>query len=92
MKITHSQIINSTSGMTMDELLKLNHDLVGIIKHRRKMESKDMKSSLSVGDNVWFENRGVRHTGIVTKIMRTKAIVKVGFTNWKTPMSNLNFV
>ena len=92
MKITHSQIINSTSGMTMEELLQLNAEIVSIIRHRRKMESKDMKSLLSVGDNVWFDNRGTRHTGVVTKIMRTKAIVKVGMTNWKTPMSNLNFV
>jgi len=92
MSITHQQILNTTSTMTMDELLKLNSDLVNIIKHRRKMESKDMKTLLCVGDNVWFESRGSRITGTVAKVMRTKAIVKVGFTNWKTPMSNLNFV
>jgi len=92
MSITRQQILNTTSSMTMNELLKLNSDLVDIIKHRRRMESKDMKTLLSVGDNVWFESRGTRHTGTVTKVMRTKAIVKVGFTNWKTPMSNLNFV
>ena len=92
MKITHSQIINSTSVMTTEELLQLNSELVSIIRHRRKMESKDMKSLLSIGDNVWFDNRGTRHTGVVTKIMRTKAIVKVGMTNWKCTMSSLNFV
>jgi len=92
MSITRQQILNTTSTMALDELLKLNSDLVSIIKHRRKMESKDMKTLLSVGDNVWFDNRGTRHTGTVTKVMRTKAVVKVGFTNWKCAMSSLQFV
>ena len=89
------QILNTTSTMTIDELCQLNSDLVAIIKHRRKMESKDMKANLSVGDNVWFENRGTRITGKVTKIMRTKALVQEAvapFRTWKVPMSALAFV
>ncbi len=87
------QIINTTSNMTLDELCQLNSDLVSIIKHRRKMESKDMGASLSVGDKVWFENRGRRINCTVTKIMRTKAIVKQDGTHqsWKITMSALNF-
>jgi hypothetical protein len=91
--MTHSQIINTTSNMTLEELCQLNHDLVAIIKHRRSMESKDMKASLSVGDKVWFDNRGYRVNCTVTKIMRTKAIVKVDGTpqSYKITMSALNF-
>ena len=91
--MTHSQLINSTSTMTLDELCQLNRDLVAIIKHRRTMESKDMKASLSVGDKVWFENRGTRINCTVTKIMRTKAIVKVdgSHQSWKITMSALDF-
>lgn len=91
--MTHSQIINTTSTMTLDELCRLNHDLVAIIKHRRNMESKDMKASLSVGDKVWFDNRGYRVNCTVTKIMRTKAIVKVdaSLQSYKITMSALNF-
>ena len=80
--------------MTLDELCQLNHDLVAIIKHRRTMESKDMKASLSVGDKVWFETRGKRIDCKVTKIMRTKALViekYSPFRTWKVPMSALNF-
>ena len=91
--MTHSQLINTTSTMTLDELCQLNHDLVAIIKHRRKMASKDMGASLSVGDKVWFDNRGYRVNCTVTKIMRTKAIVKVDGTpqSYKITMSALNF-
>ena len=87
------QIINSTSTMTLDELCQLNSDLVAIIKHRRRMESKDMGASLSVGDKVWFTDRGYRINCTVTKIMRTKAIVKVDGSpqSWKITMSALNF-
>ena len=91
--MNHSQILNTTSTMTIDELCQLNRDLVAIIKHRRNMESKDMKASLSAGDKVWFENRGRKINCTVTKIMRTKAIVKQDGTSqsWKITMSALNF-
>ena len=87
------QIINTTSTMTIDELCQLNSDLVAIIKHRRKMESKDMKASLCIGDKVWFENGGYRVNCTVTKIMRTKAIVKVDGApqSYKIMMSALKF-
>ena len=87
-------IINSTSTMSLDELCRLNHDLVAIIKHRRTMESKDMRSMLSVGDLVWFDNGGKRIDGKVTKIMRTRALViekHSPFRTWKVPMSALEF-
>ena len=91
--MTHSQILNLTSTMTIDELCQLNRDLVATIKHRRNMESKDMKANLSVGDKVWFENGGYRVNCTVTKIMRTKAIVKVDGSpqSYKITMSALNF-
>ena len=89
-----TSIINTTSTLTLDELCQLNHEIVAIIKHRRTMESKDMKASLSLGDKVWFENRGKRIDGKVTKIMRTKALITekhTPFRTWKVPMSVLDF-
>ena len=88
-----SNIINTTSTMTLDELCQLNHDLVAIIKHRRTMASKDMGASLSVGDKVWFDNRGQRINCTVIKVMRTKAVVKEDGRpqSWKITMSALNF-
>ena len=52
-----------------------------------------MRASLSIGDKVWFENRGYRVNCTVTKIMRTKAIVKVDGTpqSYKITMSALKF-
>ena len=76
--------------MTLDELCQLNSDLVAIIKHRRKMASKDMGSMLSLGDKVSFEGtRAQTLTGVVEKIMRTRCIVNVDGTRWKCHLSTL---
>ena len=84
--MTYSQLINFTSTMTTDELVKFNHDLVGIIKHRRKMEAKDMRRELSLGDVVNVDGHG---TGIVKKIMRTRALVEMNGVSYKVPMNML---
>ena len=86
--MTYSQILNLTSTMTVEELSNLNRDIVGIIKHRRKMAAKDTKSILSVGDTVSFTERsGLTSTGTVKKIMRTRAVVTIDGRDWKVPMS-----
>ena len=85
--MTYSQILNLTSTMTEEELVKLNADLVGIIKHRRKMASKDMGSMLSVGDDVKVTDRNGTSRGTVEKIMRTRAIVNIHGMRYKVPMS-----
>jgi len=89
--MTHSQILNLTSNMTIEELCNLNRDIVGIIKRRQKMEAKDMRQALSVGDTVKFtERNGMITKGRVTKIMRTRALVDIGVATYKVPMSMLS--
>ena len=86
-KMTYSQILNLTSNMTVEELSSLNHDIVGIIKHRRKMAAKDMGSILSVGDDVKVTDRNGTSRGKIEKIMRTRAIVNIHGMRYKVPMS-----
>ena len=90
-KMTYSQILNLTSTMTEEELVKLNADLVSIIKHRRKMASKDMGSMLSVGDDVKVTDRNGTSRGKVEKIMRTRAVVNIHGMRYKVPMSMISF-
>lgn len=94
MSITHAQIINNTSNMAIDELIQLNNELVHIIKHRRKMECKDMRVGLSIGDKVFFRHAKSNNKieGTIKKIMRTMALVeeRMGAT-WKVPMSIIKF-
>ena len=89
--MTYQQLHNSTSTMTTDELIDLNHKLVSLIKHRRKNDAKDMRRELSLGDTVKFPSRrGMTQIGRVEKIMRTRCIVKcLDGTRWKVQMSTL---
>ena len=89
--MTYSQILNLTSTMTEEELVKLNADLVSIIKHRRKMASKDMGSMLSVGDDVKVTDRNGTSRGKVENIMRTRAVVNIHGMRYKVPMSMISF-
>ena len=90
-QMTYSQILNLTSTMSIEEMCSLNRELVGLIKHRQKMEAKDMRQALSVGDTVKFtERNGMITKGRVTKIMRTRALVDIGVATYKVPMSMLS--
>ena len=90
--MTYSQLLNSTSNMSTEDLIRLNSDLVALIKHRRKMASKDMARMLEVGDKVKLTDRsGDLLHGIVKKVMRTRAIVVIDGIQYKVPMSMLEF-
>jgi len=92
--MTQTQIINNTSNMTVDELIELNNELVRIIKHRRKMESKDVRALLSVGDKVFFHHArsNKKIEGTIKKVMRTMALVEESMgATWKVPMSMIKF-
>ena len=82
--------INITS-LTTDQLVQLNHDVVALIKARRRQEAGSMRRQLSLGDVVNVNERsGLPSTGIVKKIMRTRAIVEIDGRDWRVPMSMLS--
>ena len=62
----------------LNSLNEVASSLVSRRKELRAQEIKDKKATISVGDKVKFEdNKGKEATGTLTKINRTKAIVKV---------------
>ena len=75
--------INITS-LTTDQLIQLNQDVVALIKARRRQEASSKRHLLSLGDEVIVEGHG---TGIVKKIMRTRAMVELNGRNYKVPMN-----
>ena len=82
--------INITS-LTTDQLIQLNQDVVALIKARRRQEAGSIRRQLSLGDVVNVNERsGLPSTGIVKKIMRTRAIVEIDGRDWRVPMSMLS--
>ena len=74
------------SSLTTDQLVQLNHDVVALIKARRRQEAGSMRRQLSLGDVVNVDGHG---TGIVKKIMRTRALVEMNGMSYKVPMNML---
>ena len=59
---------------------------------RRDIRSKNMKSTLKEGDQVYFDGRSGRCNGKGVKIKRKKALVEVSGRNWNVPLSMLKKV
>lgn len=81
--------INITS-LTTEQLVQLNQDVVTLIKARRRQEAGSMRRELSLGDRVDVNERHRTSTGIIRKIMRTRALVEINGMNYKVPMSMLS--
>ena len=81
--------INITS-LSTDDLIQLNHDVVALIKARRRQEAGSMRRQLSLGDVVNVNERDRTSTGIIRKIMRTRALVEINGVTYKVPMSMLS--
>ncbi len=77
--------INSTEEMNdVIELIKIKQ------KQLRAIKVQGVKSSLSIGTKVKFENNdGIMTHGEVTKINRTKAVVRVDGLLWNCPLGML---
>jgi len=78
--------INITS-LSTDQLLQLNADIVALIKARRRQEASKKRHQLSLGDRVIVEGHG---TGVIKKIMRTRAEVEMNGITYKVPMNMLS--
>ena len=62
-------------------------------KRRKNLKTKNIKSTLSSGDEVTFVGRKLGQvTGTIVRVKTKKAIVRVGSQNWDVPISMLNKV
>ena len=79
--------------MTTEELREVNTYVVALIKGRRKADAVVMRATLSVGDRVSYDGRNGYTEGTVTKVNRTKCIVRAdgdpAYQTWNVPMSML---
>jgi len=91
----NNNIIEELDSMTIDELLDLNSQVVGIIKAKRKYKDAISKSSWSIGDIIEAEFKGgVVYKGTILSINRTRAKVRLfgnQFNDGDTRTSNIRF-
>lgn len=94
--------------MTKSEIVKLatliakidNNETLGTVINLVKDQQKNIratanmlvKASLSVGDKVKVNSRKITELGVVVKINRTKAEVKIDGRIWNCPLSMLEVV
>ena len=76
MSITLADIRMALPHFTKDELFDLNRELCDIIKHKRASASHEAIQNFRVGDKVSYEHKGASHKGIITKINRTRIVVR----------------
>ena len=79
----------TSDRFTEAELLDLNSVIVDRIKALRRLSASRVGASLSVGDRVTWTGRRGTFEGLVEKINRKNAKVKVGMTTWTVPMNML---
>lgn len=75
-------------SLSVEELTSLNNQVVELIRWRRRMESVDVKSQLERGMTVTVNHPKLRGKAlVVSKINRTKAVLREGNRNWTVPMN-----
>ena len=69
--------VTQLNAMTVQELLKLNKQVVEIVKEKQRMDNRTATFGLVVGDTVSYVSGkfGTRETGKVVEVKRTKVVV-----------------
>ncbi len=83
---------NLVETLDLEAMLELNRHLVQSIRDERAFIANQVKSQLSVGQNVSFENRGDVVNGTVVAIKRKYAHVQTSTHRWRVPMNVLNII
>lgn len=71
-------ILDELGTMGLNDLIELNHLVVGMIKHKRAHEAFGLSLKFKVGNKVSFSSkRDGYQVGEIVKVNRTKAVVAV---------------
>lgn len=71
-------VLDELGKMGMNDLIELNHLVVGMIKHKRSHEAARISYTFKVGDKVEFNsNRTGRKVGEIVKRNPRKAVVLI---------------
>jgi len=87
-----NEIRTNLVRLSDEDLRALNRDLIGELKARRSLESVRKRNLFSAGDRVTWSGRRGTFEGIVERVKRKKALVKVGVSTWDVPLSMLESV
>ena len=80
-------------SLSVEELTSLNNRVVELIRWKRKMESIDIRNELVKGMTVTVNHPKLRGKAlVVSKINRTKAVLREGNRNWTVPMNLIEIV
>ena len=87
------ELLKEVNKLDVQDLSELNRFVVARHNQLRNMEALNSKMSFNVGDSVSWESRkqGMKVTGKIIKINRTKAVVKAdnGGVTWTVPFDML---
>jgi hypothetical protein len=72
--------VTQMNSMSIADLLKLNKQVVAIVKEKQRMDNRTASFSFMPGDAVTYMSGkfGVRVTAKVVQVKRTKVVVEIG--------------
>lgn len=83
--------ITKLNAMSIEDLMSLNRTVVEVIKSKQKLANRAASFDFRPGDAVSYNSGkfGVRMTGEVVEMKRTKAVVKTSAGRFLVPASML---
>ena len=69
------------------EDLRELQQITGFVKDRKRAIGNRLKYQLQIGDKVKINGSGRLDNGVVTKINRTRAVVKIDNQQWTVPFT-----
>ena len=79
------------NAMTIEDLLKLNRQIVTVVKEKQRMNNRTATFDFNPGDTVTYTSSkfGNRVTGKVREVKRTKVVVESTLGRYLVPASML---
>ncbi len=81
-----STIFHILKTFSYKELQEFDKEFTIFFKNARDKEAKDIGFELKNGDNVLVKERGMVRKGVVIKVKRTRAIVRIQSVDWDVPL------
>jgi len=84
--------VTQLNSMTIQDLLKLNKQVVAIVKEKQRMDNRTASFSFMPGDTVKYTGRFGPTQGSVLEVKRTKVLVQSQVGRFLVPASMLSKV
>jgi hypothetical protein len=86
--------VTQMNSMTIQDLVKLNRQIVAVVKEKQRMDNRTATFNFMPGDAVSYTSGkfGNRVTGKVREVKRTKVVVESNIGRYLVPASMLTRV